>query len=71
MQWFNPEGIPRGQLLYALGNRKMVMFAREIDACLLCRRKDVNEAGLCRYCYSSLDDPELKAAVKWTSGVGP
>ena len=67
----NPEGIPRGELLYSLGNRRIVEFARETDSCLLCCRHNVNEAGLCRWCYSSLDMPEIQAAVKWTSGVGP
>ena len=71
MDRLNSEGIPRSQLLYALGNRKMVEFARQTNACLLCCRKGVNEAGLCQWCYSALDAPELQAAVKWTSGVGP
>ncbi len=67
----NPEGIPRNQLMYALGNREMVAFRRKMDSCFLCCRPDVNEAGLCRYCYSALDTPEIQAAVRWTSGVGP
>lgn len=71
MDRLNSEGIPRGQLLYALSNRKIVENARKTDCCLLCCRADVNEAGLCRWCYSSLDQPEITAAVKWTSGVGP
>ncbi len=71
MERLNSEGIARSQLLYALGNRKMVTHARKTDTCLLCCRHDVNEAGLCRWCYSSLDSPELQAAVKWTSGIGP
>jgi len=71
MDRLNSEGIPRTQLLYALGNHKLVQMARATDSCLLCCRSEVNEAGLCRWCYSSLDQPELQAAVKWTSGVGP
>jgi hypothetical protein len=71
MDRLNSEGIPRDQLAYALTNVKMVNFARDTDACLLCCRKNVNEAGLCRWCYSSLDEPEIKLAVRWTSGIGP
>lgn len=71
MERLNSEGIPRSQLLYALGNRKYVENARKTDSCLLCCRPDVNEAGLCRWCHSSLDTPEIQAALKWTSGVGP
>jgi hypothetical protein len=71
MERLNSEGIPRDQLSYALTNPRIVSFARETDSCMLCKRKDVNEAGLCRWCYSGLDEPEIKLAVKWTSGVGP
>ncbi|MBS1728567.1 MAG: hypothetical protein JST51_17760 [Armatimonadetes bacterium] len=71
MERLNSEGIPRSQLLYALGNRKIVENARKVGQCMLCCRSNVNEAGLCQWCYASLDNPELQAAVKWTSGIGP
>ncbi|MCE2767304.1 MAG: hypothetical protein ACK53G_12185 [Armatimonadota bacterium] len=71
MDRLNSEGIPRDQLGYALRNRKMVMFARQTDTCMLCCRNNVGESGLCSYCYSSLDSPELELAVKWNAGVGP
>lgn len=57
--------------MYALQTRRIVMFARETDACLLCRRSNVNEAGLCLMCYSTLDTPEIQLAVRWMTGVGP
>lgn len=71
MERQNPEGIQRSELLYCLSNKKIVFFARETDSCMLCCRPNVNEAGLCRWCYSSLDTPEIQVAVKWMSGVGP
>ncbi|MGV3616728.1 MAG: hypothetical protein ACO1SV_15480 [Fimbriimonas sp.] len=71
MERFNSEGIPRSALIYALQNRKQVADARRIDACLLCRRGRVNDAGLCDICYGLLEGEELRLAVRWTSGAGP
>ncbi len=67
----NPEGIPRDQLRYALSQRRFVMTARRIDACLLCRNPRVNESGLCEVCYALLTDEELRLASRWLSGEGP
>lgn len=71
MERLNSEGIRRDHLLQALKSRKTVYVARRIDSCLLCRRRSVNEAGLCDFCYSMLDGEELIAAVRWLSGEGP
>lgn len=71
MSRLNSEGIPRNELMYALQTRKIVIFARQTDSCLLCCRNNVNEAGLCLMCYSTLDTPEIQLAVRWMTGVGP
>jgi hypothetical protein len=71
MERLNGEGIPRHTLLLALKNRRQVMEARRIDACLLCRNRKVNEAGLCDACYSLLDGEELRIVGRWMTGVGP
>lgn len=67
----NSEGIRREELVWALGQRLLVLGARKIDSCLLCRRAGVNEAAICDYCWTTLDDSELRAASKWTIGVMP
>lgn len=67
----NPEGIPRNQLSFVLGEPRRVREARRIDACLLCRHGRVNEAGLCESCTSMLDGEELRLVTRWTSGVAP
>lgn len=71
MDRLNGEGIPRHHLLLALKNRKVVLDARRIDACLLCRNRRVNEAGLCDSCYAVLDGEELRLVNRWMAGVGP
>ena len=67
----NPEGIPRDQLLFVMSQSRRVREARRIDACLLCRRGNVNEAALCDVCYGLLDGEELRVATRWTSGSLP
>lgn len=47
------------------------MEARRIDACMLCRRPHVNEAGLCDVCYSSLEGEELDMVTAWMRGSEP
>ena len=54
-----------------LTQRSIVANARKIDSCLLCRRREVNEAGLCNYCWATLSESELDVAVKWTHGAMP
>lgn len=71
MERWNSEGIPRDELPYALRTPRIVRLARRMDKCLLCCRREVNEAGLCTYCYSTLDGAELDLATRWLSGVGP
>lgn len=71
MDRLNPEGIPRHELLFVLGQPRRVREARRIDACLLCRRSRVNEAGICDVCLSMLEGEELRLASRWTSGVAP
>ena len=71
MNRLNSEGYPRHQLLQVMRERRIVMDARRIDACLLCRRNKVNESGLCEVCYGMLDGEELRLAERWRSGVGP
>ncbi len=67
----NNEGLRRQDLAFALKTRRTVEGARQIDACLLCRRKRVNEAGLCDICYSTLDGQELELATLWLRGTPP
>ncbi|HVT12637.1 MAG TPA: hypothetical protein VHE55_10240 [Fimbriimonadaceae bacterium] len=67
----NPEGIVRSDLPWVLTQRRIVMTARRIDTCLLCRRKHVNEAGLCDVCMATLEDHEIALAEKWLRGTGP
>jgi hypothetical protein len=67
----NSQGIPRRQLLWALKQPRHVKKAIKEDACLLCRANGVNEAALCDTCYALLNEPELSAAERWLSGVGP
>lgn len=71
MDRVNSQGLPRHQLAYVLTQPRHVRKAIKEDACLLCRTKGVNEAGLCDACYALLDDKELKLAERWLSGVGP
>jgi hypothetical protein len=67
----NSEGIRRQDLSFTLKNPLKVRDARRIDACLLCRRPRVNEAGLCDVCYASLEDDELYLATCWLRGTAP
>lgn len=67
----NSEGIRRDELAFTLKNRTKVLGARRIDACLLCRRPRVNEAGLCDVCYGTLDGEELELATCWLRGTLP
>lgn len=71
MERLNSEGIPRKALIFALTRRTQVMTARRIDRCMLCKRANVNEAGICNVCYSILTDDELRLANRWMSGEGP
>lgn len=65
----NDEGVPRSQLKLALQNVRVVQTARRINACLLCRDRDVNESGLCGKCWSQLTDDEFALAQKWLQGT--
>ncbi len=72
MERLNSEGIPRHQLKFALSRPSTVQTARRVDKCILCKRKGVNEAGLCDLCYPLIQDPEeLKLVERWLSGEGP
>ena len=71
MERFNSEGIPRDSLLTALRNPLTVRAARRADACLLCRRPNVNEAGICQICYSMLDGAEIVAVTRLLNGQVP
>lgn len=65
----NSTGLMRKDLVWALEQARVVKQARQNDACLLCREQGVNEAGLCRVCFSLLDDKELALARRWTQGI--
>lgn len=67
----NSEGIPREQLAWALGQRKIVEDARSIDSCLLCRGPRVNEAALCDVCWPLLSEAEGLVAQSWLVGGSP
>ncbi|CAN5574715.1 hypothetical protein BH11ARM2_BH11ARM2_17180 [soil metagenome] len=71
MERWNSEGIRRNELLFALRTPRTVATARRINACLLCRRNSVNEAGLCVVCYSLLEGEEARMAERWLSGEEP
>lgn len=47
------------------------MTARRINTCLLCRRRGVNDAGVCDVCNASLTEEELRLVEKWLRGTGP
>ncbi len=67
----NGTGLKREDLAWALGRPDYVAQARKNNFCLLCREPHVNEAGLCKVCYSLLEDHELKLATQWLSGLRP
>jgi hypothetical protein len=67
----NSEGIRRDQLVWVLTQRHIVLKARKVNSCLLCRRVGVNEAALCEVCHALLNDDEFRVASKWISGEGP
>lgn len=71
MDRLNSEGIRRGELPFVLRQTDRVRTARRIDSCLLCRRKRVNEAGLCDVCFSQLEGEEMRLANRWLTGEGP
>ena len=71
MARWNSEGIRQEDLAWALGQKHIVPMYVRMDSCMLCRAQRVNEAGLCRTCYSLLDNPELELAVRWMNGVAP
>jgi hypothetical protein len=66
-----PEGVPRGQLKWALGQKNIVEVAIKVDRCLLCRAEGVNPAGLCEVCVTYLTPDELALVELWRSGVLP
>lgn len=67
----NSEGIPRDDLPWALSRPDIVAEHRRVDRCLLCRSGNVNDAALCRLCYSMLNDQELVMALRWINGTQP
>jgi hypothetical protein len=67
----NAEGILRKDLKWALSQRRIVLAARRINSCLLCRRANLNEAGLCDVCNASLTEEELELVERWRRGTGP
>lgn len=67
----NSEGIQRHELPWALSQRRFVVAARRVNACLLCRGRGVNESGLCEVCFTMLDDEETRLAHRWLTGEGP
>ena len=68
---FNSEGILVHDLLITLKNVRSVREARRVNTCLLCRRRGVNDSGLCEVCYGMLDGEPLNVAQRWLSGQGP
>ncbi len=71
LERLNSEGILRSELRHALNAPERVKAARRIDACLLCRRPRVNEAGICDVCYSGLEGEDARLANRWLTGQGP
>jgi len=67
----NSEGILRSELIWALTQRRIVLTARRMNSCLLCRRTGVNEGGVCDVCYAGLTEDELELIEKWRRGTGP
>ncbi|MBX3118683.1 MAG: hypothetical protein KF784_06430 [Fimbriimonadaceae bacterium] len=70
MDRINSEGIPRDLLKVALKEPEIIRVAVKNDACLLCRNRKVNEAGICQVCFTMLNDEEVKLAEAWMSGRG-
>lgn len=72
MDRLNSEGINRDQLIWTLRNPRLVLSARRINSCLLCRRIGVNEAALCEVCYALISDPEEQRLINnWMTVGGP
>ena len=71
LERLNSEGILRDDLAFALTVPGKVAAARRRDACLLCRRPRVNEAGLCDVCTSGLEGREATLVNRWMTGQGP
>ena len=67
----NSEGILRSRLIQVLRQPLEVSRACKMDACLLCRHRHVNAAGLCDACYTQLTEPEMAIAHRWLTGEGP
>ena len=67
----NSAGVSPDELDFVLRDRRMVWMARRINACLLCRRPGVNEAGLCDICYALLGEELFTLAGRWLTGQGP
>lgn len=68
---YNPEGIPRHHLRFALTQPEIVRRAREAQRCLLCCRPEPNAAGLCEVCTILLDGEERQLCERWLAGMGP
>lgn len=71
LERLNSEGLLRDELAFTLTVPNRVAAARRRDACLLCRRPNVNEAGLCDVCMSGLEGRDYTLAHRWTTGQGP
>jgi hypothetical protein len=71
MERVNPEGIVREDLAWALNQRGLVFTARRMNTCLVCRRRGVDESGLCNVCTATLSEQEQDLVEKWRRGTGP
>lgn len=71
MDRWNPEGLPRDQLLFFLKRPDRVMAARKNNRCLLCCQSPVHEGGLCDRCTPFLNDEERRIVERYMAGVGP
>lgn len=71
MERLNSEGIRRSDLKFALTQPRVVLSARRLDSCLMCKNGSVNESGLCAVCFMLLSEDEFNLAQRWVTGEGP
>jgi len=69
MRRMNSEGIERAKLADVLADGRLVREARRRGMCLLCRGRNVTDAGLCEGCLANLTDAEIRLATPFIEGT--
>jgi hypothetical protein len=71
MDRWNPQGMKRSNLAWALSKPEIVEKHRRMDSCMLCCRGGVNEAGLCEVCTALLSNQDSDTVERYRRGAGP